>query len=166
MKTGELSEENLKTLKETAWNGFKSDDKGIYIEGRQVKAMLKESANIVKSKVDMTALKARISERVFVVEDRIHLGTDTPSGVHDSVVHAMTAQGPISALKKSDYVNTPTISFTLKVLDEPLVTKTKKNKITPSAYLPLLLNVAAEQGLGADRSQGYGKFSFTCVWEV
>jgi hypothetical protein len=81
----------------------------------------------------------------------------TPDGSEESPVHAMTPQGPISALKRVDYVETPTLTFTIRALKTPLVTKAK-DKIAPQAYVRTILEYCQDGGLGADRSQGYGKF--------
>ena len=157
MKTDALTDEQIEELKQACWIGFKSNGAGLYIEGRQVKAMLKEAANVIKNRLDMTAFKARVAERLFIRNDTIPLGVDAPSGSHESMIHAMTASGPINALKRVDYVTQPTITFHLKALNEPFVNK-KKEKLPVLDALRLLLEYGSENGLGADRSQGYGQF--------
>ena len=137
----QLTDAEVEALKSSCWNSFKVDDTGIYIEGRQVKAMLKEAANVMKSVVDMTAFKARIAERVFVIDRKIYLGA-APTGSQEGVVHAMTARGPISALKKSDYIKAPVVKFRLKVLDEKLKTKGGKF-LQPGDYLGKILEMAS-----------------------
>jgi hypothetical protein len=157
MGVDSLSAETMEALKESCWNGFKIDDQGLYLEGRQVKACLKESANIVKGMLNITALKQRLAERVYVVEETIPLSVKQPSGSYEAMIHAMTAMGPINALKRVDYVERPVIRFTLRVLNEPLMNKDKK-KLPPMDYLTTILAHAGENGLGADRSQGNGQF--------
>ena len=158
MGTEKLSEGDVEALKNAAWNGFRSDDDGLYIESRQVKAMFKESANVIKDVLGLSAFKARVAERVFVMGDRIHLDTDIPSGTYDSMVHAMTPRGPNSALKRTDYVERPLIECRLKVLNDGIKLAGGKGKMHPSEYLPAILEHACENGLGADRSQGHGQF--------
>ena len=184
-----LTESDLDDLAKGAWNGFKSDDNGIYIEGRQVKAMFKESANVIKNVLNVSAFKARVAERVFVMEDKIRLlkpyvrgngpmdyisgiapddmydYIKEPSGSYEGMVHAMTAMGKISALKRVDYVERPIIEFTLSVLKEKLVTKDKKRLGIPT-YLMHLITHAQQNGLGAERSQGSGKFKCLFLGEV
>lgn len=164
MKVDELSKDDVDDLAKSAWNGFKSDDQGLYIEGRQIKSMFKESANVIKNVLNVSAFKARVAERVFVVEDKVHLRSASsgsiytkPTDYYEGMVHAMTAMGKISALKRVDYVTDVAITFTLKVLDEKLVTKDKKRLDLP-VYLAHLLTHAQENGIGAERSQGNGKF--------
>ena len=174
MNVDNLSEEDLNNLAKSAWNGFKSDENGIYIEGRQIKSMFKESANVIKNVLNVSAFKARVAERVFVDEDKVYIlkplnNPDNkykePTGSYEGMVHAMTAMGKISALKRVDYVDNCHITFTLKVLDEKLVTKDKKRLDIPT-YIMHLINHAQENGLGAERSQGNGKFTCEFFGEI
>ena len=143
------------------WTGFCSDDRGLYIESRIVKAMLKESANIVKvlftrnSKVPF--LRSLLAERLYVHPARIRLGARTkPDGTFDQAIHVMTRQGPRSALKRVDYVDAGTeIEFTLKVLND--ARGTAAPTIT-TEIIEAILEHASENGLGSGRSQGYGTF--------
>ena len=171
MKVDELSKEDVDDLAKSAWNGFKQDEHGIYIEGRQIKSMLKESANVIKNVLNVSAFKARVAERVFVVEDKVYINNEDdvrfkePSGFYEGMVHAMTAMGKISALKRVDYVESASITFTLRVLDEKLVTKDKKRLDIPT-YIMHLITHAQENGLGAERSQGNGKFTCDFFGEI
>ena len=171
MKVDELSKEDVDDLAKSAWNGFKQDEHGIYVEGRQIKSMFKESANVIKNVLNVSAFKARVAERVFVVEDKVYINNEDdvrfkePSGFYEGMVHAMTAMGKISALKRVDYVESASISFTLRILDEKLVTKDKKRMDIPT-YIMHLITHAQENGLGAERSQGNGKFTCDFFGEI
>jgi CRISPR/Cas system CSM-associated protein Csm4 (group 5 of RAMP superfamily) len=149
-----MSEEQAETAKtaaiERSSTGFKSNGAGIYLESRQIKAMLKESANVLKNNrlLDIKQLKSKLAERVFVYPDHIRLGAG-PDGTDQRVVHVMTAQGPRSSIKFFDYLNEPEIEFHLKVLKDNVVTE---------SVLRTILEYAQENGLGADRSQGFGQF--------
>ena len=171
MKVDELSKEDVDDLAKSAWNGFKQDEHGIYVEGRQIKSMFKESANVIKNVLNVSAFKARVAERVFVVEDKVYINNEDdvrfkePSGFYEGMVHAMTAMGKISALKRVDYVESASITFTLRVLDEKLVTKDKKRLDIPT-YIMHLITHAQENGLGAERSQGNGKFTCDFFGEI
>ncbi len=161
------------------WTVFKRDEKGIYLEGRQVKAMFKESSNILrdmlvkaegKGKVKKAGeersrfsnLKSRVAERLYVEEDQIYLfrlqDGNGPSvilkeadGSEERPIHVTTPMGPRTALKRTDFVNAGTrASFTVKTLNDNVVDQ---------ELLAVLLEHSAENGLGADRSQGNGKFT-------
>jgi len=166
--------------KETrSWVGFKCDQEGfLYIEGRCVKSMLKEAGNIVKAicpnggqqtgqnkgkKTGVTALKHKIADRVFIVEDRIYFikggqrikrpkdGEETDETgsffQEERPVHAMTAQGPRSSLKRSDVLRDVEVTFTIRRL---------ATEDVPEETLMSCLVFAQFLGLGADRSQGKG----------
>ena len=135
---------------DTMWTGFKADEKGLYIETRQIKAMFKEAANIIRHAIKFQGfMRARVAEKVFIYPDRVYLGVAEPSGWEEKPIHVMTRQGPRNALKRYDYVEKPRITFNLRVLDDDTFT---------DEHLEAILEYAQEGGLGADRAQGMGKF--------
>lgn len=134
---------------DTMWTGFKKDENGLYIESRQIKAGLKEAANVIRGAIGYKGyMRARVAEKVFVQPSRIYLGVDEPSGWEEKPIHIMTRQGPRDALKRYDYVERPRITFQLKVLDDGDITE---------QYLHDMLEWLEEGGYGADRAQGMGK---------
>ena len=152
---GAEAQEELKQQKiEKSWIGFKTNGEGIPIlEARNIKAMLREGANITKSLLGEKNLKSKLAERVFVEPHEIPL--PAVSGRGERVVHAMTMQGPRSSLKLYDYIDQPTLRFSLRVLNDGVFNEEK---------LRFILEYCQENGLGADRSQEFGKFdilSFT-----
>lgn len=73
---------------ERAWLGFKSDDQGLYIEGSNVKAHLKDCANILQKLLDMKALRSKLADRVYVEDARVYLdGKQEPDGYYEHPVH-------------------------------------------------------------------------------
>lgn len=164
----EAAEERVDQEALKGWNGFMQDACGLYIEARQVKAMLKENANILKEVLKRTALKSKVSERVFVHgskhRDRIYLQRDgvvlqQPDEVDERPIDVMTAQGPRSSLKRSDIVHDVTLEFLVSALQEP---KTSKHRVTMDDVAAFLAH-AQHNGVGADRSQGSGQFSVVSV---
>ncbi len=149
-QTAEEMGDQLDETIDTMWTGFKSDEKGLYIETRQVKAMFKEAANVIRHAIGFKGfMRARIAEKVFIYPDKVYLGVTEPSGREEKPIHVMTRQGLRSALKRYDYVERPRITFNLKVLDDGQIT---------DKHLGDILEYAQDAGLGADRSQGMGKF--------
>ena len=146
-----------------AWTGFKSDGGGLYVEARQVNAMLKESGNILKGikgsapVIAIRNLKARMAERVFVEPDHIYLGVSEPDGFEEQTIRVITPRGPRSAIKRFDFVKAPTLGFVLRVLDDGLITAEVLDKV---------LEHAQHLGIGANRSQGFGKFEALRFEEV
>jgi hypothetical protein len=148
----------IATEENKVWCGFMSDiGKGVYVPGFHLKAHLKDAANVVKGtfKPDdkaAKALKSKVADRVFVVEDRLYLGKQEPDGFWEHPVHVMTMQGPRTALKRNDYVNNPTLTATLRVLQD---------SVLPAGILELLLDYGSVRGFGAERGLGYGRYEFT-----
>ena len=140
-------------LTEKNWCGFKCGDRGLYIEARQIKAAFKEAANVCKGMIGLTAARSKLAERVWIRgidnPEAIWLGTEKPDGTEERVVHAMTRRGPISSIKRTDYVNAPTLEFELEVLNDGTFTE---------ETLRELLVYMGKNGIGANRSQSAGQF--------
>lgn len=140
---------------EKGTNGFKRDEAGIYIEGRQLKSMLRECVSILFSgeKRGRTKKSARsfFNERVFVNPDRVHLGLAEPSGIDLFIGHTTGPRGPQSNLTYIEYAERPLIAFEIMVLHDEV----------EAGDWPEIWNLAEENGLGALRSQGFGRFDLT-----
>lgn len=195
---------------EGMWTTFKKDKNGLYLEGRCIKAMFKESANVLrellisheskgrdaeaaaaeaadeaeeadekddkkkgkkdsravaKAKSRFTGLKAKVAERLFVEEDKVHimkgepkpLGeyVTKPDGNEEKPIHIMTALGPRTALKRFDYIEAPArIKFSVRHLND---------KIIDLELLKVFFDYSSWNGLGADRSQGNGLFDVRSI---
>lgn len=143
------------------WCGFKKDATGQYIETRQVKAMLRECAvvlGITKAKRG----SRQIIQHGFEVKgaeggSKIYLDVKNP-GTSEGPIHVMTPQGPRSALKRCDYIGAgSTLEFEVWILK----THAAETRHLGEKELRQLFALAQEDGLGANRSQGSGKFNVT-----
>ena len=145
-------------------NGFKRDpETGLYIEGRQLKAGLKEAVNIAANAGKITTkgwgdpdnanykkgIKAWFPEHVFVLEDRLPLGVTEPTGIVQRFVHTPRGTG----IQYEEYVEDAKVSFTV-VTD---------HKFTDEQWAMIWLT-GEQQGIGASRSQGFGRYEVTS-WE-
>ncbi len=135
-------------------NGFKRlPDGELCIEGRQLKAAIKEAANVRWPKdrwgPSNKGTLAYWPEHVFVQEDVLGLGVRQPSGVNQRFVH--TWRG--SAIQYEEYVDDVTVRATIATDVE----------FTDEQW-GLLWLTGEQQGLGASRSQGYGRYKVT-AWE-
>lgn len=148
----EKASAKLATMKQT--NGFKSDDLGLYIEDRQLKALLKEATNILYAGdrwgKTLKGPKSFLAERVFVQEPRVYFepARTTPDGVDLFIGHTSGARGQQSNLTYYEYVEGATISFTTIVAEDAVGEKD----------WPRIWVLAQELGIGALRSQSYGRF--------
>jgi len=138
--------------------GFKIGLDGLYVESRQVKAMLKESTNIVfageRWGPTRKAAKAFFAERVFINPDKLTLGVVEPTGVEMVVGHLSGPTGPRSTLGNYEYVEQPSLEFRVMVL---------RDCIAAEQWRAIWCH-AQENGFGTLRSQGYGRFDVV-QWE-
>lgn len=134
-------------------NGFKRQDDGtLYIEGRQVKAMLKEAASIAVAGNHLPSrgwgktnkgLLNFLAEHIFVLDDQIPLGTVEPSGISQRFVHTWRGSG----IQYEEFVTDAKVSFTVVTDFE-----------WPKEFWPTVWVIAEKNGLGASRSTGVGTF--------
>lgn len=156
----ELADALLQTDAAPSVNGFKRMDTGeLAYEGRCMKAALKEFANsaypgtewpgkTAVAKGFRKGLMSTLAERAFVEEIYIGLGVKEPTGVEERIKHVMTPQGPRSSINRVEYVQSPELTFTLRVRDD---------------FLPLkawarIWQAGEQIGIGADRGRSDGRF--------
>jgi len=139
-------------------NGFKRDQSGLYIEGRQLKAAIKEAASVAGAagKIPLKSwgktnkgLIGWVAEHVCVVEDKLPLGVTEPTGIAQRFVHTFRGTG----IQYEEYVDNAEIDFTI----------TTDHEFTEEQWAMIWLT-GQEQGIGATRSQGYGRYTVT-RWE-
>jgi hypothetical protein len=145
-------------LAEVGSSCFKRDESGLYIEDRQVKALLKESATMLGYTLRNNPGRQFFQHGLFVDPPRMHLGKHEPDGVERLFGTVMTPQGPRSIVRNMDYVERPVIEFQIKGL---MSDKKKEGSACPLTddQLAIMLSHAQANGLGACRSQGFGKFT-------
>lgn len=153
----EAASEGLAAQRQT--NGFKTDTHGLYIESRQIKAMLKESTNVLfageRWGVTKKGPRSFVAERIFIAQDRIPLGRMEPDGVELFIGHVSGPKGPQSTLTYHQYVERPTLEFDVLAL---------RDQVKPEQWREVWLH-AQENGLGALRSQGFGRFDVE-AWDA
>lgn len=161
-KSEKLTQENaelvVNEVAEKSWIGFPEDAEGLFIPARNIKAMIKQSASVLGVTKKKIGSKQILAEGMEVKAedggDRVHLGKKVPDGTDESAIHVMTAQGPRTALRRMDYVEKPVIKFEVWVL----ATASQEKRHVGEDELVEILNHAQENGCGASRSQGEGKF--------
>ena len=141
-------------------NGFKRTDSGeLFIEGRQVKAMLKEAASIAVAGGHLDkrgwgktnkGLQGFFAEHLFVEETRIALGVTEPSGIHQRFVSTWKGTG----IQLEEYVNDAKLSFTVST-----------DYDWPKDFWPTIWTIGEANGLGAARSMGFGTFE-VAGWDL
>lgn len=136
-------------------NGFKRDEDGLYIEGRQLKAAIKEAASVAAATGKLPLqkwgktnkwLNGFIAEHVCVVEDKLPLSLTEPTGIAQRFVHTHRGTG----IQYEEYCDDVEIDFTI-ITDHPFT----------SEQWAMIWLTGGEQGIGATRSQGYGRYVVT-----
>lgn len=149
----------LEPTEEKSWNGFRGDPTlGLYVECRQLKALFKEAATMLRLTTDKRGSK-QIFQHGFEIKavdggDRLFLGTKEPTGCAEGPIHVQTAQGPRTAIKRVDYVERASLTFEVWVLS----THASETRHIGESDIVQMLTFGQENGFGADRSQGNGKF--------
>lgn len=141
-------------------NGFKRDSETgeLFIEGRQLKAALKEAINVAVAAGKINGrgwgktnkgILAFFAEHAFIIEERLYLGVKEPTGINQRFVHTWKGTG----IQYEEFVTNAEVNFTL-VTDHPFSEKDWAN----------IWLTGEKQGLGATRSMGYGTYEIT-RWE-
>jgi hypothetical protein len=179
-----MIEASEKVATEKQSNGFKRGNGGLYIESRQVKAMLKESTNILFAGERWGATgkgpKSFMAERVFVNPAIVCLDRAEPDGIELVIGHVSGPKGPQSTITYVEYAIEPTLEFEVWVTKNQVTVKGSKAKpgeeespdkatagqesLTAKQWA-LIWTHAQENGLGALRSQGYGRFD-VLAWDL
>ena len=159
MSYAELEAASVQLAATKNTNGFKVDPiGGLYLESRTIKSMIKECVNILfagdrwgKTKKGPRGFTA---ERVFINPDRVALDRQEPDGIELFIGHTSGPKGPQSNLTYHEYVTRAVIHFAVMVAHDEV----------PLDAWPQIWVHAQENGLGALRSQGFGRFDIQ-QWE-
>lgn len=139
-------------------NGFKRDEDGqLCLEGRNVKAALKEWGNSAYPGTKFPGKPADIrkgfmryaAETIMVPEVLIPMGVTEPTRVEERVKHVMTPQGPRSSINRVEVIERPRVTFHVDVRDD----------FFPVEGWARVWQVGEAIGLGADRGRSDGKFT-------
>jgi hypothetical protein len=158
-QVAEAKEAILEPTVEQSWCCFHGDkEKGLYILTRNLKSMLKQGASMLRFTVKKTGCKQIFHEGAEVKAldggSRIYLGKMKPDGFKEGPIHVTGPQGPRSAIKRMDYVENVELEFQIWVLH----TTAGETRHIGENDLIEVLTFSQENGFGADRSQGEGKF--------
>jgi hypothetical protein len=146
------------------FTGFKRDSTGLYIEGRQLKAAIKEAAMIAVAAeriplrgwgVTSKYLKAFVAEHIMVIEDTLHLKIDgvpvtEATGITQQFVHTQYGSAP----HYKEFVAGTTIDFT--VITDYFFTE---------EHWMHIWSTGEQEGIGASRSGGFGRYAVT-RWDL
>lgn len=163
-------EGDLEEKVQSSSSRFLSDSIALYLDCYQAKAMLKQSASMLGIFRKRIGTKQVCSEGMEVKglqhERRLHFQkreptgnyvyVTAPTGTQEATVHVTTAKGKVSGIKRVDYLEEDDLILSFEVWI--LKTDTHEKRHVGEKDLVEILRFSQENGLGADRSQGYGKF--------
>ena len=149
-------------------NGFKRNETGLYIEGRQLKSALKEAVSVAVragklaqrgwGKTNKGAL-GLIAEHVLVVDDLLQLYTgdydyiSKPNG-NPPIVQRFVSTFRGTGIQYEEVCEQVSFDFTV-ISDHDFASKD----------WAMIWLTGEEQGIGASRSQGYGRYTVV-NWEA
>ncbi|MBI3936436.1 MAG: hypothetical protein HY323_05620 [Betaproteobacteria bacterium] len=137
--------------------GFRRDADGLYVEARQVKAMLREAAQrcgLLKQKRGARqVVQHDLHVRAVDGGQKLRLDRMEPDGTDERPISVVTRQGPRTAIKRFEYVNQAQLRFQIRLLSGGV-----GDGIVGEEELRKMLEFGGWLGLGSDRSQGEGVF--------
>jgi len=160
-------------MTDSVWTGFPGENipPGVYLDNRAIKSGLRECFSVARIFTKRLGSK-QIFQHAMVVDglehqDRIYLKRD---GKHllkadnyiERPIHPDTAQGKRSALKRADYVEQAQVEFVLRIY----ATDSQEKRHIGRKELEAALVLFQEDGLGADRSQSFGRFDVIELQEL
>jgi hypothetical protein len=162
-RKGEISREEAEAevLANRHLNGFKrmTDTGELHLEGRHLKAAIKEAASVALAADKLKkggwgktnkGLLSFLAEHVCVMERDLPLGVKEPSGINQRFVHTFRGSG----IQYEEYVDGAEVDFTI----------TTDYDFEHHTWAMIWLK-GEQQGIGATRSQGYGRYTVT-RWEA
>jgi hypothetical protein len=111
-------------------------------------------------------LRGAVAEGLFVVScdpkdrDYIYLG-ERPDGIDQNVAHTMGPKGPQASIKRNEFLLEARLEFEVWLAKADAVS----TKIPDESFADMMVH-AAEHGLGANRSQGLGRFNVISIEDI
>lgn len=148
-------------------NGFKRDENGLYIEGRHLKAALKEAASVARavggldSRYGLTkkGTLSFVAEHIVVVEDRLYIYQADPAT--KKIVHVTEPTGVLQSFPRNPITRQTGIQYT-EYVENAIVgfTVVSDYDFKHDEWATIWVT-GGNQGIGASRSQGYGRYTVT-----
>ena len=148
-------------------NGFGSDEDGLYIEGRHLKAAIKEAASAARAVGNLDArygltkkgTLSFVAEHIIVVEERLYLSQADPTS--GKIVNVKKPTGIRQSFPKNPITNQTGIQYTEYVTDAIVgFTVLTDWEFSEKEWATIWIT-GGFQGIGASRSQNYGRYTVT-----
>ncbi len=143
---------------------------GIWLPSNNIKAGLKENWTAQGFTQSQRGSRGRLAELTFVrsvpppdsapIEwDWVYLGEAPYEEIHTAIAQTTGPSGRISAIKRHEYVVQTELTFDIVMAERAF------KELSPKLLATTLVHFS-EHGLGACRSQGYGKFDILDMQEL
>ena len=138
-------------------HGFKRDENGLYVEGRIIKAAIKEAASVAAGSGKLRLNKwgktqkyihGFVAEHIMVPDERIYLGKMEPDDIHQSFPENKRIGQ--RGVQMTEFCRDVTITF--RVITDWHFTEKE---------WAMLWLTGGQEGLGACRGQGFGVYTVT-----
>ena len=159
--------EDGSALDEGMINGFRRDDKGLYIEARVIKANLREAAqrlgiiNMKRGSRQVLQHDIHVRNKDDDRSQKIYLGRTEPDGFGAMPISVMTPKGRRNAIKRFEFVLQPELQFKIRMLAGG-----QGKNILSVEDLANMLTLGGDLGYGADRSQGEGCYELVSIEQL
>jgi hypothetical protein len=151
------------------FTGFKKDTEGLYIDGRQVKAALKEAVMVAVAAgnvplrswgVTSKFAKGFVAEHIMVTNDKVHIFNP------EDGKNVLTASGIVQQFVHTQYGSAPHYKehVTPAVLKFEVITDFDFDAAC-DGFWEIVWLTGQEQGVGASRSGGFGRYKVT-QWDL
>lgn len=152
-------------------NGFKRDENGLYIEGRHLKAALKEAASVARAAENLASrfgatnkgTLSFVAEHIIVVEDRLYLGHLNAD--RTKVVQVDECDEVIQSFPRNPITRQTGIQYTEAVRDAIVEFTIQTDWPFTKEEWAAIWVTGGNQGIGASRSQGYGRYK-VIQWDM
>lgn len=153
------NEETVEEVEQRSWLGFQAQNGQLVMRGATVRAHLKDCARII-SKMYVGKVKGestlgwKIVNGLYVKEYWVPILRDgipvtVPDGYMDKAVHVQTRQGPMNALKRIDFLQGVTMTFTLQLLCG-----------LKHSDIETIMQYGAIHGYAGERSEAEGRYVY------
>lgn len=145
---------------------------GLWMPANNIKAGFKENWSVLGKMNQVRGSRKAIAEGVFIFcensanvapeeRDWIYVGEPGDEKIHVAVSHNQGPKGPVSSIKRNEYVERIVIRYDMYIAQFESV----EDKLSDDDIASALVHFC-EHGLGACRSQGFGKHDLLEVKEL
>ncbi len=148
-------------------NGFMRDEDGLYIKGRHLKAAIKEAASAARAVGNLPAkfgatnkgTLSFIAEHIVVVENDLHVYREDPET--KKIVNVLECTDIVQSFPRNPITRQTGIQYTERIMNAIVSFTVVSDYHFKLEEWAAIWVTGSNQGIGASRSQGYGRYTPT-----